>query len=145
MAGFNNHNFGGPNGKGFQLDLSKYTNPSSKVQSYYGGRQEDLMSELKGQIRDEDCDAMGIPRGSFWGEAPIDSWYPFKSGPPGKMGQAVNPEYMDYLTLADGSKLPPGAVWANPVQRVNGNTAEYDKWKASPQAVNGGSHLTKRH
>lgn len=143
MASFSNQNFGGPNGKGLKIDFSKYTNASSKAHSYHGGRQEDLMAELKGQIRDEDCEAMGIPRGSFWGEAPIDSWYPFKTGPPGKMGESVNPEYMDYLTLQDGSKLPPGAVWANPVRRTNGNTVEFDKWKSSAHAVTGGSQLSK--
>ncbi len=134
----NSENFGGPKGKGLELDFTKY-NPSTY--SYYGGREEELMSNLKGQIRDEDCDLMGIPRGSFWGEAPIEPWYPFKSGPPGRMGEAVNTEYMEYLTLPDGSKLPPGAVWANPVQRKNVNTSEYDKWKASPYAVTGGHKL----
>ena len=134
-------NLGGPNSKGFQLDFAKYRDTSvpNSTESRHGGLQEVLMSELKGQIRDEDCDLMGIPRGSFWGEAPIEPWYPFHNGPPGQMGEPVNSEYMEYLTLPDGSKLPQGAVWANPVRRVNSNVKLFEDWKKSAHAVSGGS------
>jgi hypothetical protein len=125
--------YGGPKGLGYELDFAKY----NTMPTHHGGRQEELMEEVTGRIRDEDCDMLGIPRGSFWGEAPIDSWYPFKSGPPGKMGEAVSQEYMEYIQLSDGSKLPEGAVWTNPVARVNMNQEEYKKWKAAPASVSG--------
>ncbi len=102
------------------------------------------MDEVSGQLRDEDCDMLGIPRGSFWGEAPVDSWYPFKSGPPGKMGEAVNQEYMEYIQLSDGSKLPEGAVWTNPVARVNKNQVEWKNWKAAPNSVSGTGTVYQR-
>jgi hypothetical protein len=125
--------FGGPRGLGYEFDFAKYNaRPTA-----YGGRQEEMMGEVKGRIEDEDCDKLGIPRGSFWGETPLESWYPFKCGPPGKIGEAINKEYMEYIQLSDGSKLPEGAVWSNPAARVNGKNQEYQNWKDTPASVSG--------
>eukprot|EP00292_Cryptomonas_paramecium_P017294 CAMPEP_0113667704 /NCGR_PEP_ID=MMETSP0038_2-20120614/3586_1 /TAXON_ID=2898 /ORGANISM="Cryptomonas paramecium" /LENGTH=103 /DNA_ID=CAMNT_0000583353 /DNA_START=72 /DNA_END=383 /DNA_ORIENTATION=- /assembly_acc=CAM_ASM_000170 len=93
-------------------------------------------SEPQGAISDQDCDKMGLPRGSFWGSQPVDSWYPFRHGPPGQIGDPVNAEYLEMLTLPDGTKIPSGAVWANPARRVNG--AEFQSWLKASNSVSGG-------